>query len=107
MFYYTYCLPSERKLSIVLKNIPTSIQENEIITELKKMNYPVLKATRLTHMDHTPMPIVAVILEDNDTGHEIFNLKHIFQCIIKVKPRKKPTGPPKCRRCLQTGHTKN
>lgn len=53
------------------------------------------------------MPIVAVILEDNDAGHEIFNLKHIFHCIIKVEPRKKPTGPPKCRRCLQTGHTKN
>lgn len=107
ILYYTYCLPSDRKLSIVIKNLPTSIPEEAIVEELKNLKYPVIKVTRLCHPDQTPMPLVAAILEDSDTGNDIFNLKHLLHCIVKVEPRRKPTGPPRCRRCQQPGHTKN
>lgn len=88
--YYTYCLPSERRLSIVIKNIPTLISEDIILKELQDSKYPVIKIIRLRHIDQEPMPIVAAILEDNDAEREIVNLKHLLHCIVKkVEYRRK------------------
>lgn len=106
--FHSFRNPSNKILSIVLKDMPTSITDEEIFNELKTMDYPVIKAARLFNQKtKSPMPVVAIELEDNDKSQEILNLKTLFYSIIKVEIRHKPKHITQCTRCQRKGHTKN
>lgn len=105
--YYTYCVQTEKNLSVVIKNVPIIFTEEEIYNELENLNYPIKKVTRLTNREQLPFKVVALELSNSTEGKEIFKLDKLLHCIVKVEIRRKPQGPPQCKKCFTYGHTKN
>ncbi|CAI6347585.1 unnamed protein product [Macrosiphum euphorbiae] len=46
--YYTYRLKDEKEISAIIRNLPLSINEAEIMEELTEFKFPVKSVTRLT-----------------------------------------------------------
>lgn len=105
--FHTYRNPKYRPLSVVIKNVPPSLTEEEIESELKKHGLPILKTKRLYHKDRTPMPVCAVELVANEKAEEIFKINKLEHSIITVESRRPAKHIPQCHRCQRTGHTKN
>jgi len=45
--YYTYRLKNEKDISAIIRNLPTSITEFEVMEELKRLKFPVKSVLRL------------------------------------------------------------
>lgn len=104
--YHTYSLPGTKPLSVIIRHVPPSIPEPEILQELKSLNYPVKQVNRI-YMSRQPTFLVAVLLDDTDQGRTIMKLKVLFHCVVEVEPRRRRPGPPQCTNCQDYGHTKN
>lgn len=50
--YYTFRLKNEKDISAVIRNLPMSITELEVMEELKNLKYPVQSVIRLTKIKH-------------------------------------------------------
>lgn len=105
--YHTYQDPNGRPLSVIIKNVPPSLTEEDILEELAKYNLPIIRITRLLNKDKTPMPVCAVLLTANEKANEIFNISRIFYSIVTIEPRRNNNTTPQCHRCQRIGHTKN
>lgn len=104
--YHTFRNPHEANLSVVIRNVPISIENEEIKQELSK-SFHVVSVTRLYNKEKVPIPICAVILKPTENSKEIFKITHLFHCIVAVEPRRKSSDIPQCHRCQNYGHTKN
>lgn len=105
--YHTFQPLHDKKLEVIVRNVPTSLSENEIKTELTDQNYPVIRVTRLLNKNKLPLPLCAVDLENNDDGKAIFNLTTICFAVVSVEMKRKSRQIPQCTRCQRYGHTKN
>ena len=108
--YHTFRNLQDKKLEVVIRNVPTSLSENELKTELLDLSYPVIKVVRLLKKDktgHKPYPLCAVELENNEDGKEIFNLDKLCHALVRVEPKRKSNNIPQCTRCQRYNHTKN
>lgn len=105
--YHTFQNPNTKPLSVVLKNIPLSLTNEEIKEELDSLNLPVIKVNRLLNNSKRPLPICAVELIANDDAKQIFKLERLGHSVIVVEQRRKSQGTPQCYRCQRIGHTKN
>jgi len=105
--YHSFCPPENKHLSVIMRNVPLSLSDDEIFSELKSQNYPVLKVARLYGKNKYPMPLCAIHLEDTDMGAEIFGLEFICHSKIKIEHKRQPKSIPQCTRCQRFGHTKN
>lgn len=103
--YHTYQLPEERNLSVIIRNLPISISEEEIFTTLDNLKYNVTSVTRLQNRHKSPIPIVAVILDKS--AKNIFSLDRLLHCVISVENRKNENSIPQCRNCQRFNHTKH
>ncbi|KAL4125789.1 hypothetical protein QTP88_010029 [Uroleucon formosanum] len=102
--YYTYRLKTEKDISAIIRNLPMSITEFEVMEELKILEYPVKSVTRLTNKDKTPTPLIAVQLTNHHKSQEIFKLNKLLNCIVITEPRRKSKDPPQCTNCQRFGH---
>lgn len=103
--YHTYQLPEERNLSVVIRNIPTSIPEETIFSALTELKFNVTSVTRLQNRYKSPIPIVAVLLDKSEKN--IFSLDRLLHCVISVESRKSDSSIPQCKNCQRFQHTKN
>jgi hypothetical protein len=105
--YHTFQALHDKRLEVIIRNVPTSLSENEIKTELIDLNYPVTRVTRLLNKNKLPLPLCAVDLQNNDDGKSIFKLKTLCYAIVSVEIKRRPRQIPQCTRCQRYGHTKN
>ena len=104
--YCTYKYPGDKNFSVIIRNLPCSINNQEITTALQELNYPVNKVTHLLRKNKQPTPLCAVELVDNDQGKSILNLTQKFYSVVKVKPRRHSREIPQRTRCQNFGHIK-
>lgn len=104
--FHSYRDPSNKKFSVVFKNLHQSITESEIVLDLKQRFPSVLKVTRLLK-DGIPIPVVAAEFNGTEPLEVILSIDQICNHRVIVERRKKPKGPLQCQRCLDFGHTKN
>lgn len=102
--YYTYRLKNEKDVSAIIRNLPTSITEVEVMEELSRLHLPVKSVLRLNNKDKTPTPLMAIQLENNPLSQDIFKLNKLLNCIIITEPRRKSKDPPQCTNCQRYGH---
>lgn len=105
--FHTFRDPNSKTLEVILRNVPYSLTNEEISSELLSQNFPVIKVTRLLYKNKQPMPLCVVELQKNEESNNIFDLKQIQHAIITVEYRRKPKDIPQCTRCQRYGHTKN
>lgn len=105
--YHTFQTPQDRKLEVVLRNVPLSLSEEEIKTELLDSGFPVIKVVRLLNKNKSFIPLCSVSLENNEKGLDIFKLEKLYHSIIQVEAKRKNKDIPQCVRCQRFGHTKN
>lgn len=105
--YHTFQNKEDRKLEIVIKNVPCSLTPEEIKDELISQNYPVLTVARLFNKEKVPYPVCAVSLENNESGMEIFQLNRLCYTVVHVEQKRKSPTVPQCTRCQRYGHTRN
>jgi hypothetical protein len=61
--YHTYQSPEDRNLSVIIRNLPTSIPKEKIFNVITDLNFTVVSVTRLQNKHKSFIPIVAVLLE--------------------------------------------
>lgn len=103
--YHTFRDPTVKKLSVVIKDVPTYFKEEDITNELKAKNFPVLKCTRLFNKNKSPIQVVAVDLIDSDESRLIYNISDLNYCKIRVFNRVNTQGPIQCKKCQRYGHS--
>lgn len=103
--YHTYQLPVDRNLSVIIRNLPTSIPEEQIFNAITDLKFTVISVTRLQNKNKSPIPIVAVLLEK--TAKDIFSVDRLLNCIISIENRKTDSIIPQCHNCQRFQHTKN
>jgi hypothetical protein len=96
--YFTFINPEERPLSVVMRGVPYFISEEKVKNKLFKLNFPVIRATRLFLTSITidgqdkiksPTPLLAIDLQNNDMGKSIFNIERFFfYSVVSVEPRR-------------------
>lgn len=104
--YYTFANPEDKLLSVVIRGLPYSLTEQEIFDEIKQLNLPVQRVTRLLNREKFPTPLCSVLLENTERGKAVFELNRLCHMVVKVEARRHPQGPLQCTNCLQIGHTK-
>lgn len=105
--FHTFQNPDDSNLSVIIRNIPISITEDEMSQELLNLKYPVIKSTRLLDKNKVPMPLFAIELQKTEQAKAILSLDRLFHCVVNVEPRRKSSAIPQCTRCQRPGHTKN
>lgn len=105
--HYTYRDPNNKPLSVVIKNVPPSRTENEIVEALNEHNLPIIKLTRLYNKDKIPIPVCTVDLQSNEQAQDIFKITRLLDSIVIVEKRRTNRSTPQCYRCQRYGHTKN
>lgn len=105
--FYTYQDSTSKPLSIVIKNVPYSIEDEDIKKELLDKNLPVTKVSRLLNKNKAKSLVVAVELVNKEAAKEIFKIEHLCYAVVHVEPRKNSGSIPQCFRCQRYGHTKN
>lgn len=104
--FHTFQNPDSNKISVIIRNIPTSITSEEIQQELLDKEYEVINVTRL-YIKKKPIPICAVTLTKNEKAKHIYSLENLCYCKITIEPRRKTRDIPQCTRCQRFSHTKN
>lgn len=102
--FYSYQDPDNKPLSVVIKNVPASLNVNYIEEELA--DFPVRKVTRILNRQKQPSLTVAVELDNNQKAKDIFKLERLCYAVVRVEPRKYE-NIPQCFKCQRFGHTKN
>lgn len=105
--YHTYQNPDTANVSVIIRNLPTSITDQEIKDELLLKDFPVTNVTRLRNKEKQPIPLCAVILAKGEKSKSIFHLETLYHCRITVEPRRGGRGIPQCTRCQRYTHTRN
>lgn len=105
--YYTFHNPDSSNMSVILKNLPTSISADEIKDELTNKKFKVISVTRLHNSKKIPIPVCAVELTKDVNSNLIYDLETLYYCKIIVEPRRKSRDIPQCTNCQRFNHTKN
>lgn len=103
--YHTYGHPTKRKMKVVIRGLPNSLDLNEIKETLKSNSIPVLRVHKMktaeVKRDNT-MLVLAVVPHD-ETGRQILRVKELLGHKVVLEP---PRDKPKqCFRCQKWGHS--
>jgi len=105
--FHTFQTAQDKKLEVVIRNVPCSLFDEEIKCELLQINLPVLKVVRLLSKDKVVLPLCCIELENSESGREVFKVSKLCHAIVSVEPKRKSRDIPQCTRCQRYNHTKN
>lgn len=105
--FHTFKNPDDDKIEVIIRNLPTSISEQEIEEQLRDKKFQVIKVTRMRNKEKKPLPLAVIQLPKNGNVPDIYNVTKLCYCIVTVEPRHKTNKIPQCYRCQRFGHTKN
>lgn len=105
--YYSYVLPEEKKLKVVIRGVDPNETAEVYLNELKALGFPALSVFKITSTKsgtRKSTPLIMVELEKTDAGKNIYNLTHLCYLRIKVETLRRKSGPGQCHRCQRYGH---
>lgn len=112
--YHTYQLKSEKWYRVVIRGLPSSISSEEIKADLEKLGHEVEATTNIFKMVTTngikvrkDFPLFYIDLKQKENNKDVFNIKNLAYCSVKIEPPKKTKDIPQCTNCQQLGHTKS
>jgi len=81
---YTFSLPEERTLKIVIKGLLRKISETEVLNELVQLGFTATNVRQFGKNDQK-LPIHMVVLKNSPENKGIFNLRSMFYMAVKVE----------------------
>lgn len=100
--FYTFELPSEKKLKVVLRGVITELTEEEVKTDLEEQGYPASKVIRMKGKRGTAIPLV--IVEIDRQYKSIFNTTDCCGLAVTVESLRVRSGITQCHKCQLFGH---
>jgi len=112
--YHTYQLKSDKCYRFVIRGLPSSISQEEIKMDLEKLGHDVTGITNIyknIKIDNVKIrktfPLFFIDLKQKENNKDVFNIKNLAHCVVKIEPPNKNKGIPQCTNCQQLGHTKS
>ncbi|GFQ91434.1 nucleic-acid-binding protein from transposon X-element [Trichonephila clavata] len=97
---YTYMLPEEKKLRVVIRGLPTDMSPTEIISHLASQNITVEECHIMTSKGTgKPMPLFLINMEKTEANKKIFKTTNIGYMKVTIETLRPKYGPPQCFRC--------
>ncbi|GFQ94371.1 nucleic-acid-binding protein from transposon X-element [Trichonephila clavata] len=97
---YTYMLPEEKKLRVVIRGLPTDMSTSEIISNLASQNITVEECHIMTSKrTGKPMPLFLINMEKTESNKKIFKVSNIGYMKVTIEALRPKYGPPQCFRC--------
>ncbi|GFW49126.1 RNA-directed DNA polymerase from mobile element jockey [Trichonephila clavipes] len=97
---YTYILPEEKKLRLVIRGLPTDMSPIEIIGSLAGKNITVnechIMTSKKTGKD---MPLFLISMDKTEENKAAYHVTEIGYMKVKIEPLRPKYGPPQCFRC--------
>lgn len=105
--FYTYKPKQERSYKVVLKNMHPSTSLQEIKEELSELGHSVTNIWNIkARTTKKPLPIFFIELKPNNNNKEIYEIKNLLHCQVKIEEPRPKREIPQCAKCQQYGHTK-
>lgn len=90
---------------VVIRGLPIDTSEDEIIEELKLMNYQVIKVTQMRKLkNNNLMPLFQIQLENSPKSKEILKIEKFLFYIVKIEIYNKPSRTLQCFSCQYFHH---
>jgi len=107
--YTSYKLLEEKDLKIVIRGIPTNMTTEEVKSALIAEGYPITEVHRMHHgPSRIESPMVLVKATRNEAGKDLYNLKRLGFCIVRVEQYiDKSPFKSQCHRCQRFSHTQS
>lgn len=106
--FHTYQLKQDRAYRVVIKNLHSSTDKQDIHDSLAELGYTVRNIANVYHkITKAPLPIFFIDLEPQSNNKEIFSLNYILNAKVLVEAPYKKKEIVQCKRCQQYGHTKS
>lgn len=105
--FYTFQLKTERAFKVVIRQIHSSVQPDEIKSALEEIGFNCRNVTNIRHWrTKEPLPLFFIELEPDDKSKEIYQLHSLLHMQIKVEAPRPHKIITQCHRCQRFGHTK-
>lgn len=88
--YYSYQLPEEKQLHVVIRGIPSIVDVKDAEEELKIKNFHPFAVFRMKNIQKQPIPLLLVLVPKREENIYLNN---------------NPTKSVQCRNCQQYGHS--
>lgn len=114
--HFTFLLPEEKTLKVVIRGIPEVIEINQVEQDLADIGFQPLKINRMVKnvIDQTtntkakiPMPLILIQLEKTEANKEIYNVNKLGFLTVKMEPLNIKKSIRQCHKCQDFGHTES
>ncbi|GFX42374.1 nucleic-acid-binding protein from transposon X-element [Trichonephila clavipes] len=103
---YTYILPEEKKLRLVIRGLPTDMSPIEIIGSLAGKNITVnechIMTSKKTGKD---MPLFLITMDKTEENKAAYHVTEIGYMKVTIESLRPKYGPPQCFRCQGFFHS--
>lgn len=99
--YFSYILPEDKKLHVVVKGLPVDADINEVKEELREIGFDDAEVTRMVSR-RTKEEMSMYIVKTNNKN--IYKVDRLYNLTIRVEAVRKPRDPNQCYRCQRYGH---
>lgn len=101
--FFTFDLPSEKKLKVVIRGVITQLSEEEIKKDLEEQGYPATRVIRMKGRQGTVIPLVLV--EIDKQFKTIYDIRNCCGLAVKIESLRLRNNIIQCHRCQLFGHT--
>ncbi|GFS91109.1 nucleic-acid-binding protein from transposon X-element [Trichonephila clavipes] len=103
---FTYILPEDKKLCLVIRGLPTDMSPVEIIGTLAEKNITVNECHIMTSKKTgKEMPLFQITLDKTEQNRAAYHVTDIGYMKVKVEALRPKYGPPQCFRCQGFFHS--
>lgn len=106
--YHTYKSKETRTYRVVLKNIHSSTDIQEIKNCIEDLGHEVTNVWNIKQRStNKPLPMFFIDLKQNDNNKDIYKTKYLMHTSVTFEAPRTKREIPQCTRCQRFGHTKN
>ncbi|GFT88164.1 nucleic-acid-binding protein from transposon X-element [Trichonephila clavipes] len=103
---FTYILPEDKKLRLVIRGLPTDMSPVEIIGSLAEQDISVNECHIMTSKKTgKEMPLFLITMDKTEQNRAAYHVTNIGYMKVKVEALRPKYGPPQCFRCQGFFHS--
>lgn len=108
IFYYTYSLPADRPIKVIIKKLPNTTRPEAIREELLDRGFSVesvIQFKKRKEGELVNIPTYLVSLARNEMSKNIYNITRLQRMVVRIEEYRGRNTPIMCFRCQKIGHT--